>query len=202
MAMGVALGAGYVLGRTKKAKLAFGLTTLVLGRKLAPDGASVASFIGSRLGDSPQLKEIREQLRTDLRGVGSAAASALVDRRLEAVADRLHDRTLGVQDRLAGLTGRDDEDGDRAAEEADGDGERGKARAADEGDEEATGERPARKRPARKQAASRTGNRRASSATAKSPDRTKRRSTDADKPPARRAAKRSAGHGQGGDGDA
>ncbi|THA51401.1 DNA primase [Streptomyces sp. A1136] len=214
MAMGLAVSAGYVLGRTKKAKLAFGLTTLVLGRKLAPDGASVASFIGSRLGDSPQLKEIREQLRTDLRGVGSAAASALVDRRLEAVADRLHDRTLDVQDRLAGLTGRDDKDRDtdeaddgRAADEAD-QADRSDETQDDEGDEDGADERPARKRSARKQTAGRTGSRRTAASTAKSPGGTKRKSTDSDadtdKPAARRtAAKRSAGRGsRGGDRDA
>ncbi|MGW2672615.1 DNA primase [Streptomyces sp. NPDC001272] len=190
MAMGLAVGAGYVLGRTKKAKLAFGLTTLVLGRKLAPDGASVASFLGQHLNNSPQLKEIREQLRTDLRGVGSAAAGALVDRRLEAVADRLHDRTLDVQDRLAGLTGRDDKPG--AADE-------------DEGDE--SDGRPARKRPT-----ARTTNRRTTASTAKSRGTNKSGSrktadgdtgSDADKPQARRTtAKRSTSRGRGGDEDA
>ncbi|WP_329192224.1 MULTISPECIES: DNA primase [unclassified Streptomyces] len=224
MAMGLAVSAGYVLGRTKKAKLAFGLTTLVLGRKLAPDGASVASFIGSRLGDSPQLKEIREQLRTDLRGVGSAAASALVDRRLEAVADRLHDRTLDVQDRLAGLTGRDDKDHaddetdedrvtdeDRAGDHSDEADEADKSEEADQADKDGAGGRPARKRPARKQTAARTAGRRTATSAAKSEAKsaggTKRKSADTDsgsdeRPARRTAAKRSAGRGRGGDGDA
>ncbi|MEU9256459.1 DNA primase [Streptomyces sp. NPDC048270] len=194
MAMGLAVGAGYVLGRTKKAKVAFGLTTLVLGRKLAPDGASLASFLGSRLGDNPQLKEIREQLRTDLRGVGSAAVSAIVDRRLEAVADRLHDRTLDVQDRLAGLTGRDGE------EPRDSD-ERGPAGDGDEDEEAGGGRPPARKRAApAKQASAGTGSRRTGSSTAKGSARTGARSTG--KPTARRAAKRSAGSGKGGADDA
>ncbi|MCX4547129.1 DNA primase [Streptomyces sp. NBC_01565] len=201
MAMGLAVGAGYVLGRTKRARLAFGLTTLVLGRKLAPDGASIVSFVGSRLGDNPQFKDLREQLRTDLRGVGSAAASALVDRRLEAVADRLHDRTLVVQDRLTGLTGRDD---DERYEDDESD-------ASDEGG--GGGERPARKRPpARKQAAARTGSRRSASSTSKgtskgtttrstkSSERTSGKSTG--RPAARRTTKRAAGRGRGGDGDA
>lgn len=105
MAVGLAVSAGYALGRTKKARPAFGLTTLVLGRKPAPDAAAVASFPGGRLGDNPQLKDIREQLRTDWRGVGSAAVSAVVDRGLEAVADRLHDQTPGSR-RAAPSTGR------------------------------------------------------------------------------------------------
>ncbi|MEU9304890.1 DNA primase [Streptomyces sp. NPDC048269] len=188
MAMGLAVSAGYVLGRTKKAKLAFGLTTLVLGRKLAPNAASVASFIGSRLGDNPQVKEIREQLHADLRGVGSAAVSALVDRRLEAVADRLHDRTLDVQDRLAGLTGK----GDDEVRQTDGADE-----AAGSDDEGGDGDGG---RPARKRAAARTGTRRTGSTRAKSSAGTSAKSSG--QPAARRTAKRSAGRGRGGDGDA
>ncbi|MFD7258834.1 DNA primase [Streptomyces sp. NPDC059874] len=199
MAMGLAVSAGYVLGRTKKAKLAFGLTTLVLGRKLAPDAASVASFLGSRMGDNPQVKEIREQLRTDLRGVGSAAVSALVDHRLEAVADRLHDRTLDVQDRLAGLTGK----GDGKVRQPDGAGEADQADEADEtvgtGDEEGDGDGNG-ERPTRKQAAPRAGSRRTGSTRAKSSEKTSTKSTG--KPPARRTAKRSSRRGQEGDGDA
>ncbi|MEU3725405.1 DNA primase, partial [Streptomyces sp. NPDC031705] len=97
MSIGLAVGAGYLLGRTKKAKLAFTVGTLVMGKKLKPDAEALASFVGSRLKDHPQFKEIREQLSEDLRGVGSAAVGALVDRRLEAVADRLHTRTRDVQ---------------------------------------------------------------------------------------------------------
>ncbi|WP_051832381.1 hypothetical protein [Streptomyces katrae] len=100
MAIGLAVGAGYVLGRTRKAKLALGLGALVMGRRLTPDAAAVGSFLGDRLGDHPRFKDLREQLREDLAGVGSAAVGALVDRQLEAVADRLHARTLGVQERL------------------------------------------------------------------------------------------------------
>ncbi|MFJ6793178.1 hypothetical protein [Streptomyces sp. NPDC091268] len=121
MTLGLAVSAGYVLGRTKKAKLALGLTTLVLGRRLASDAASAASFLTRRLGEQPQVKEIREQLRTDLSGVGSAALAVLVDRQLAVVADRLHDRTVEVRERLAGLTGRDD--ADRAEDDLDGEGD-------------------------------------------------------------------------------
>ncbi|TDU80366.1 DNA primase [Streptomyces sp. KS 21] len=113
MAIGLAVGAGYVLGRTRKAKLALGLGALVMGRRLTPDAAAVGSYLGDRLGDHPGLKDLREQLREDLAGVGSAAFGALVDRQLEAVADRLHARTLGVQERLtsSGRAGSAEPDG-------------------------------------------------------------------------------------------
>lgn len=117
MAIGLAVGAGYVLGRTRKAKLALGLGALVMGRRLTPDAAAVGSYLGDRLGDHPGLKDLREQLREDLAGVGSAAFGALVDRQLEAVADRLHARTLGVQERLtsSGRAGSAEPDGKPAA---------------------------------------------------------------------------------------
>ncbi|WP_369779776.1 DNA primase [Streptomyces sp. R33] len=117
MAIGLAVGAGYVLGRTRKAKLALGLGALVMGRRLTPDAAAVGSYLGDRLGDHPGLKDLREQLREDLAGVGSAAFGALVDRQLEAVADRLHARTLGVQERLtsSGRAGSAERDGKPAA---------------------------------------------------------------------------------------
>ncbi|MFH7596386.1 DNA primase [Streptomyces racemochromogenes] len=103
--MGLAVGAGYLLGRTRKARLALTVGALVAGRKLRPDIEALASVVGNRLMDRPQFKEVREQVRADLRGVGSAAVGSLVDRQLEVLAGRLHDRTETVRDRLATLTG-------------------------------------------------------------------------------------------------
>ncbi|MFJ4776176.1 DNA primase [Streptomyces sp. NPDC088762] len=140
--IGLAVGAGYLLGRTGKAKLAFTVGTLVMGRKLKPDAEALASFLGGRLKDHPQFKEMREQLREDLRGVGSAAAGALVDRQLEAVADRLHNRTRSVQDRLAGVAPGRGDDGDGSDESAEQTGSRPKKAAA--------------RRPAAKKSASRS----------------------------------------------
>ncbi|OAR22762.1 hypothetical protein A8W25_24605 [Streptomyces sp. ERV7] len=103
LAIGLAVGAGYVLGRTKKAKLAFGIATMVLGKRLTLSPGALAEFAAGQLEHNPQFKEIGDQLREDLRGVGKAATGALVNRQLEGIADRLHDRTLDVQDRIAGV---------------------------------------------------------------------------------------------------
>lgn len=113
LAVGLAVGAGYLLGRTKKAKLALAVGTMVMGRKLELSPQALAKFASSQLQQNPQFKEIGDQLREDLRGVGHAATGALVNRQLSGLADRLHDRTLGVRDRAAGLLPGGDEDEDR-----------------------------------------------------------------------------------------
>lgn len=103
LGLGLAVGAGYLLGRTKKAKLAFGIGTLVMGKRLQLSPRAIADFAAAQLADNPQFKEIGDQMREDLRGVGKAATGALLNRQIEGIADRLHDRTLDVQDRISGV---------------------------------------------------------------------------------------------------
>jgi len=109
--LGLAMGAGYLLGRTKKGKLAIAVATLVAGKQLPLNPKALGDLVGQQLQNNPQFKEIGDQLREDLRGVGKAATGALVNRQLEGIADRLHERTLGVQDRIDGVVpAADDED--------------------------------------------------------------------------------------------
>jgi hypothetical protein len=130
--LGLAIGAGYLLGRTKKAKMALAVGSVVAGKKLNLTPKALAELVTTQLAGNPQFKEIGDQLRQDLRGVGKAASGALVERQIEAIADRLHGRTAEVREQLAGggsssrvEDGHDDEDeepeGDepRADEDAD-----------------------------------------------------------------------------------
>ncbi|MFI1327742.1 DNA primase [Streptomyces sp. WAC04189] len=100
--MGLAVGAGYLLGRTKKLKLAVAVGTMVAGKKMNLTPKGIAELVGSQLQNNPQFKEIGDQLRTDLRGVGKAASGALVERQIDVLADRLHGRTAQVRDQLSG----------------------------------------------------------------------------------------------------
>ncbi|MGW5623105.1 DNA primase [Streptomyces olivaceus] len=166
--MGLAVGAGYLLGRTKKLKLAVAVGTMVAGKKLNLTPKGVAELVSGQLQNNPQFKEIGDQLRTDLRGVGKAASGAMVERQIGALADRLHGRTAEVRDQLSGAVpkapgvgSRDPEDSEEYAEQdderderderggRDADDERGGWDADDEpdgrGGREPDGRRPAEK---------------------------------------------------------
>ncbi|MGW4624378.1 hypothetical protein [Streptomyces sp. NPDC004592] len=93
LVLGLAVGAGYVLGRTKKMKLACAVGSLVAGKRMHLSPKGVTDLISEQLHNNPQFKEIGDQLRQDLRGVGKAASGPLVERQLEGLAKRLHGRT-------------------------------------------------------------------------------------------------------------
>ncbi|MEI5519172.1 DNA primase [Streptomyces brasiliscabiei] len=119
IALGLAVGAGYVLGRTKKMKLAFAVGTMVAGKRMHLSPRALAELVSRQLQNNPQFKEIGDQLRGDLRGVGKAATGALVERQIEGLAGRLHGRTSQVRDQLDGVTpdlpGRGEEDREESA---------------------------------------------------------------------------------------
>ncbi|WP_326574840.1 DNA primase [Streptomyces sp. NBC_00481] len=163
--LGLAVGAGYVLGRTRKMKLAFAVGTMVAGKRMHLSPRALADLVSQQLLNNPQFKEIGDQLRGDLRGVGKAATGALVERQIEGLADRLHGRTSQVRDQLAGaapdLPGRggkdradeyaDDEYAD-TRDEYDDEGDGGEYEDAESRgtDGEESEEEPSRKRPAKK----------------------------------------------------
>ncbi|WP_046730142.1 hypothetical protein [Streptomyces humi] len=103
MGLGLAIGAGYLLGRTKKLKMAVAVGSLVAGKRLNLGPKALLDLANQQLRANPQFKEIGDQLRQDLRGVGKAASGAMVERQLDAFADRLHGRTEQVRDQLAGV---------------------------------------------------------------------------------------------------
>lgn len=143
MALGLAVGAGYVLGRTKKMKLAVALGSLAAGKRMQLGPRAIAELVNKQLVENPQLKEIGDEIRQDLRGVGKAASGALVERQMTALADRLHGRTEQVRDQVAGVVpdvpGLDQEDEEPEAREDE-------EEAAEDEEEPAAGEQaPAKK---------------------------------------------------------
>ncbi|MYU05470.1 DNA primase [Streptomyces sp. SID8366] len=166
-ALGLAIGAGYFLGRTRKLKMAIAVGSLVAGKKLNLGPGALVDLARKQLLDNPQFKEIGGQLRTDLRGVGKAASGAMIERQISSLADRLHDRTAQVRGEASEAPA--DEAGDEAEEEREDERDtgredkqdKGEGRAADRGDkadgEESTGKSRARKPAAKKTAARRTG---------------------------------------------
>ncbi|GAA4786114.1 DNA primase [Streptomyces ziwulingensis] len=184
--LGLAVGAGYLLGRTKKLKFAVAVGTMVAGKKLNLTPQGIAKMVSGQLQNNPQFKEIGDQLRQDMSGVGKAATGALVERQINAFADRLHGRTAQVQDQLSGVVSKvpgagrgrkddeeyddhDDEEYDERDARDDREDEeperrprpRGR-RPAEADDSEDSGERePARKAPVRKAAVKKTAERKA-----------------------------------------
>ncbi|MEU1116464.1 MULTISPECIES: DNA primase [unclassified Streptomyces] len=157
LAVGLAVGAGYVLGRTKKAKFAFAVGSMVAGKKLNLSPKALGQLVTQQLENNPQFKEIGDQLRQDLRGVGKAATGSLLNRQLEGLADRLHDRTLDVQDRVSGVVpgevvDRDDEDDDDERDERDERDEDADDREDRDEDEESEEPAPRKKAPAKRSA--------------------------------------------------
>ncbi|MBJ6612983.1 DNA primase [Streptomyces griseoincarnatus] len=163
--MGLAIGAGYLLGRTKKLKMALAVGGLVAGKKLNLSPRAVADLVSQQLRDNPQFKELGDQLRGELQGVGKAASGALVERQISSLADRLHDRTAEVRGRLDG--GGEDRDGtdehageepddrgpDDAGDDRDDDGGRERGPDAERTAKKAAKKAPAKKGPAAKKAA-------------------------------------------------
>ncbi|GCB44544.1 DNA primase [Streptomyces sp. NL15-2K] len=175
--LGLAVGAGYVLGRTKKLKLAFAVGTLVAGKRMHLSPRALADLVSGQLRNNPQFKEIGDQLREDLRGVGKAASGAMVERRIDALADRLHGRTAQVRDQLAGVVPDMSDQGSEAEE---------RAREYDEPEEEPDEEAPAHGRKAAARTAPPPARKAAKKATAKTASAKK---TPAKKTPAKKATK-------------
>ncbi|MEW2287712.1 DNA primase [Streptomyces sp. NPDC047841] len=136
-ALGLAVGAGYLLGRTKKLKMALAVGSLAAGKKMNLSPRMLAEQLNRQLLDNPQFKEVGDQLRQELRGVGKAATGAMVERQMNSLADRLHGRTAQVRDQLSGAApaGSDEE-----RDEDEGEGE-------DEEQEEHEGKRGEREQP-------------------------------------------------------
>jgi hypothetical protein len=151
VALGVA--GGYLLGRTKKMKVALALAGMVAGRR-AGGPAEVLGGATKLLGSSPELARLGDEVRGRLLEAGKGAALAVAARQVEALTDRVSRRVESIGDvgvpRQRGTTEQDE-----VEEEA-------PVRAEDEGRAEETpaDEAPAaRKPPARARPATTSGGR-------------------------------------------
>ncbi|MGC0387174.1 hypothetical protein [Streptomyces sp. SAI-129] len=109
-AMAAAVAGGYLLGRTKKAKLAFAVGSYLVGRRV---GLSPGQVLGQGLGSlrqAPQFQELSDQVRDELLTAGRSAVTAAANRRLTGLADSLRDRTDALTGAGRGDDGHDDHD--------------------------------------------------------------------------------------------
>lgn len=114
--IGAAVVGGYLLGRTKKAKLAIGLGMFLAGKKLSLNPQQ----IGKLVMDNPALSALSNQVRGELVDATKSAAGSALTQRMTRLSDSLQDRTEALNS--PGTQGRredDDEDErDAPADEA------------------------------------------------------------------------------------
>ncbi|MFJ9413697.1 hypothetical protein ACIRPT_05955 [Streptomyces sp. NPDC101227] len=87
--IGMALVGGYLLGRTKKAKMAIGLGMFLAGKRLNLDPRE----LGRLAAESPVLGPLGDQARKELVDATKSAATSALTHRMSGLADSLHERT-------------------------------------------------------------------------------------------------------------
>ena len=128
-ALAASIAAGYLLGRSGKAKVALALAAYLTSKKLRAKPQDLLAMATKRVGESPQLSELTDRMRGELLTVGREALKALADRRLGAFADSLADRTKSLSEAVETVTeeldeveSEDEEDDEREPQgEANGD---------------------------------------------------------------------------------
>lgn len=127
-ALAASIAVGYLLGRSSKGKLALAVATYMASGRLQTKPQELLAAGVERIGDSPQLSQLADQVRSELMTVGREALKAAFDRRLGTFADSLADRTKALNGAVPGAA---DEEEEEEEEEPEG-----------EPDEEPERERP------------------------------------------------------------
>ncbi|MGW5444951.1 hypothetical protein [Streptomyces asiaticus] len=144
----VAVVGGYLLGRTKKAKLAVGLGMLLAGKKITLDPQQLKKS----LAQAPLLSGLNSEVRKELVDATRQAATKAVSGRVSGLADSLHERTALLRGEDGGV---DEDEGEKA--DAEDERDRGGDEEPAEGPEGEAEPEPKRKpkppRPPRKAAA-------------------------------------------------
>lgn len=91
--IGLALVGGYLLGRTRKAKMAIGLGMFLAGKKLNISPQQLAKMVAN----SPVAGQLSDQVRKDLVGNTKSALTSALTQRAGSLADSLHERTLDMK---------------------------------------------------------------------------------------------------------
>lgn len=110
LTLAAALMGGYVLGRTKKGRLALTVATYLAGRRFGLEPRQLVAEGMRRLGEVPQVAELQEQLRGEVLEAASKAVTAAADRGMATLADTLSDRTARLRERAEDETGEAEEE--------------------------------------------------------------------------------------------
>ncbi|GAA4619179.1 hypothetical protein GCM10023195_86610 [Actinoallomurus liliacearum] len=94
--VGVAVVVGYLLGRTRKLKLVMTLAAARASGRLGKNSAGLVKQGTELLGSSPEVRTLTETVRGRLLQAGKAAAVAAVNSQIDALSDRLQERTRSL----------------------------------------------------------------------------------------------------------
>jgi ribosomal protein L12E/L44/L45/RPP1/RPP2 len=115
--VGLALAAGYVLGRLHKMKWALALAAMA-GRRRLPGGTAGLLEQGAKfLASSPELAKVTEEIRGQLVEAGKAAAVAAVSSKINSLSDDLRERSEAMRAASAGGNGAAPAGGEERAED-------------------------------------------------------------------------------------
>ncbi|MEV7677895.1 histone protein [Streptomyces sp. NPDC088341] len=96
VAVASAVLGGYVLGRTKKGRLALTVATFVAGKGLGLDPKRLVTEGVQRLGEIPQVAQLQEQVREEGIDAARGALSAVVGRGVGSLSDSISSRAVNL----------------------------------------------------------------------------------------------------------
>ncbi|MDQ0845898.1 histone protein [Streptomyces sp. V1I6] len=114
-ALAAAVAGGYVLGRTKKGRMALAVGAYLAGQRTGLTPQKLMAQGVKTLKDAPQLAGLSDQVRGELMDAGRQALAATADRKMAGLADALDERTQRLEGR-----GEADEKDQRDTEAGDG----------------------------------------------------------------------------------
>jgi hypothetical protein len=103
--VGLAIAAGYCLGRLHKMKWALTLAALAGRKRLSGSSVGLLEQGAKFLASSPELAKLTEEMRGQLVDAGKAAAVAAVSGKINSLSDELRDRSEAMRAASTGGNG-------------------------------------------------------------------------------------------------
>ncbi|MEV5541816.1 hypothetical protein AB0L13_33740 [Saccharopolyspora shandongensis] len=93
----LAIAIGYVLGRSRKMKLAIATAGVMAGRRLGVNPKDLLAQGGKAIVGSPELKKLTGEARERLMDAAKAAAIAAATNKIDSIGDNLTKRAAGLR---------------------------------------------------------------------------------------------------------
>ncbi|ONK11161.1 hypothetical protein [Streptomyces sp. MP131-18] len=97
-AFAAGIAGGYLMGRRKRAKIAFAVATYVVGRRFPLGPRKLAGEGVRKLREHPQFSEVGGRLGNRLAEAGRTVASGAVGRRIESLTEAVEGRVQALDE--------------------------------------------------------------------------------------------------------